>query len=84
MTAVFAVFFRLLIMWLYNGAGGSVPVVALFHSAFNLTAGPALTPALVPTANASALSLLPLAVVAAAAVVVTVATRGRLGWTGRA
>jgi membrane protease YdiL (CAAX protease family) len=83
-TAVFAVFFRLLIMWLYNGSGGSEPVVALFHSAFNVTAGPALMPALVPTVNATALNLLPLAAVAAAAVVVAVATRGRLGWAGRA
>ena len=28
-------FFRIVVMWLYNGSGRSVLVVALFHSAFN-------------------------------------------------
>jgi membrane protease YdiL (CAAX protease family) len=82
-TAGFAVFFRLLIMWLYNGGGGSVPVVALFHSVFNLSAGPRLTPVLVPGVDPAVLNLLTIAAVAAGAVVVAVATRGRLGWTGR-
>jgi len=81
-TAAFAVFFRVLIMWLYNGSGGSVPVVALFHSAFNLSAGPGLTPELVPGPDPAVLNLLPVAAVAAGAVVVAVATRGRLGRTG--
>jgi uncharacterized protein len=30
-----AVFFRIVIMWLYNGSGRSVLIVALFHSAYN-------------------------------------------------
>src|SRR5918997_3498187 len=38
-TAVFAMFIRVLIMWLYNGSGRSVLIVALFHSAFNATSG---------------------------------------------
>jgi membrane protease YdiL (CAAX protease family) len=80
-TTVFAVFFRVLIMWSYNGSGGSVPVVALFHSAFNLSAGPRLTPELVPGPDPTVLNLLPVAAVAVGAVVVAVATRGRLGWT---
>ena len=37
--AVFAVFIRVVIMWLYNCAGRSVLIVALFHSAFNMTNG---------------------------------------------
>ena len=32
---VVAVFFRVVVMWLYNGSGRSVLVVALFHSAYN-------------------------------------------------
>jgi membrane protease YdiL (CAAX protease family) len=80
-TAVFAVFFRVLVVWLYNGSGGSVPVVALFHSAFNLSAGPQLTPVLVPGPDPTVLNLLPVAAVTAGAVAVTVATRGRLGRT---
>ncbi len=32
---IVAVFFRIVIMWLYNGSGRSVLVVALFHSAYN-------------------------------------------------
>ena len=32
---IVAVFFRIVIMWLYNGSGRSVLIVALFHSAYN-------------------------------------------------
>jgi len=32
---VVAVFFRIVVMWLYNGSGRSVLIVALFHSAYN-------------------------------------------------
>ena len=74
---IVAVFFRIVIMWLYNGSGRSVLIVALFHSAYNsawgmgdqrftgeLVSGPALLYA------AGALVVL--------AVVITVLTRGRL------
>ena len=37
--AVFAVFIRVLILWLYNSSGQSVLAVGLFHSAFNMTNG---------------------------------------------
>ena len=43
-VAVFALFFRVLIIWLYNGAGRSVLIVGLFHSAFNMTIGKKITP----------------------------------------
>jgi hypothetical protein len=80
--AIVVVFFRVVIMWLYNGTGRSVLIVALFHSAFNsagtgseyarrfseeLIAGPAVL-------------LIPMAVVAVVAVLVGVLTRGRLGY----
>jgi hypothetical protein len=74
---IVAVFFRVVVMWLYNGSGRSVLVVALFHSAYNsawgtgdqmftgeLIAGPAVT-------------LIPIGVVA---VVVAAFTKGRLSY----
>ena len=72
-------FFRVIVTWLYNVSGRSVLVVALFHSAFNsatslgkqrftgeLTSGPTLPYAV------GALVVL--------AVIITVFTRGRLGY----
>ena len=72
-------FFRVIVMWLYNGSGRSVLVVALFHSAFNsatslgeqtftgeLIPGPALLYAAV--------------VLVAVAVLVVAFTRGRLAY----
>jgi uncharacterized protein len=77
-TAVFAMFIRVLIMWLYNGSGRSVLIVALFHSAFNATSGSEnITPILIP---GPAASLIPIAAVAVIAVVLVVFTRGRLAY----
>ena len=39
LTAVVAVLLRVLIMWVYNGSGGSVIVIGIFHSVFNITIG---------------------------------------------
>jgi hypothetical protein len=74
--AVFAVFFRVLIMWLYNVTGRSVLLVGLFHSAFNMVSGQQVMPELVPGLNSN---LLVAAIVAVLAVVLAVSTRGRLG-----
>jgi membrane protease YdiL (CAAX protease family) len=74
--AVFAVFFRVLIMWLYNVTGLSVLMVGLFHSAFNVVSGQQVMPDLVPGLNSN---LLVAAVVAVLAVVLAVSTKGRLG-----
>jgi CAAX protease family protein len=77
-TAIFAVFIRVLIMWLYNGSGRSVLIVALFHSAFNATSGSEnITPILIP---GTAASLIPIAAVAVIAVVLAAVTRGRLAY----
>ncbi len=79
---IVAVFFRPLIMWLYNSSGRSVLIVALFHSAFN-SAGSGSEYAtrfikeLIPF---PAVLLISIAVVAVWAVVVTVLTKGRLGY----
>jgi membrane protease YdiL (CAAX protease family) len=74
--AVFAVFFRVVIMWLYNVTGRNVLLVGLFHSAFNMVSGQQVMPELLPGLNSN---LLVAAVVAVLAVVLAVSTRGRLG-----
>lgn len=75
--AVFAIFFRVLVMWLYNVTGRSVLLVGLFHSAFNMVSGQELMPELVPGIN---FALLATAVIVVLAVVVAVLTKGRLGF----
>jgi uncharacterized protein len=77
-TAVFAIFLRVVIMWLYNGSGRSVLIVALFHSAFNATSGSEnITPILVP---GTAASLISIAAVAVIAVALAAVTRGHLAY----
>lgn len=65
-TAIFAVFFRVLIMWIYNGSGYSVIIVGLFHSAFNITIGAKVMPQLlnVPASQTALMCLAVLAVLA--------------------
>ena len=55
LTAVVAVLLRVLIMWVYNGSGGSVIVVGIFHSVFNITIGNEVMPKLLnlPTSETS-------------------------------
>jgi hypothetical protein len=65
---------RALMTWIWNGTG-SLIVVALFHSAFNGTTGDALIPKLVPGHDTAWVY----AVYAALALLLVVATRGRLG-----
>ena len=76
---VFAIFFRVLIMCLYNGSGRSVLIVALFHSAFNITNGQKITPELLHLPGTLA-SLIPALAVMVLAVLITVVTRGRLAY----
>jgi membrane protease YdiL (CAAX protease family) len=67
-------FFRILIMWLYNASGGSVLIVALFHSAYNSATGLGGQGFTGPTLPYAAGALVVLAVA------ITVFTRGRLGY----
>ena len=79
-----AVFFRVVITWLYNGAGRSVLVVALFHSAYNSAWGTGdhrFTGELIP---GPAATLIPIGVVAVVAVIVAVLSGGRLAYEPRA
>jgi hypothetical protein len=66
-------------MWLYNGSGRSVLVVALFHSAFNMTNGQKITPELLGLSESLA-SLIPSVAVLVLAVLLAVLTRGRLAY----
>ncbi len=79
---IFAVFFRVAVMWLYNGSGGSLLIVGLFHSAFNVVNSQAITPSFIVDPTAAA--LLPLVAVAVVAATLAIATRGRLGYGPRA
>ena len=77
--AVFAIFIRVLIMWLYNGSGHSVLIVGLFHSAFNMTNGQKITPELLHLSEGMA-SAIPSVVVMVLAVLLVAFTRGRLAY----
>jgi membrane protease YdiL (CAAX protease family) len=80
LVVILAVFFRIVIMWLYNGAGRSVLIVALFHSAFNsaTSAGDArFTQELI---SGPAALLIPMAMLVVVAVVVAIFTKGRLAY----
>jgi len=80
--AIVVVFFRVVIMWLYNGAGRSALIVALFHSAFNSagTGADYATRYIEEIVPGPAGPLIPMAVVAVVAMPVTVSTRGRLAY----
>jgi membrane protease YdiL (CAAX protease family) len=73
-------FFRIVVMWLYNGSGRSVLVVALFHSAYNAATSlgeQRFTGELIP---GSAQLLVAFGVLTVDAVVLAVLTRGRLAY----
>ena len=82
LTAVVAVFLRVLIMWLYNGSGRSVLVVGLFHSAFNMTVGNKIMPELLHL-PASETSLMCLGALAVFTLLAVALTRGRLAYEPR-
>jgi CAAX protease family protein len=79
--AVVVIFFRVIITWLYNSAGRSVLIVALFHSSFNSVTGSQEAMRFIRELIAGPTALvIGLAVVAVVAVLVTVFTRGRLAY----
>lgn len=77
---VMSIFFRVVIMWLYNGAGRSVIVVALFHSAFNSATGSGAMEYTSQLISGPLSQLIPVAILALVAIVVVVVTKGRLGY----
>jgi hypothetical protein len=77
LISVFGIFFRFIVMWLYNSAGRSLLIVALFHSAYNISNGQKITPEFVPD---PALSWLPSVAIIVVAVLVVAFTKGRLAY----
>lgn len=67
---------RLIITWLYNATGRSLPIVGLFHAGMGVTTGTDFLPALAPSFEVGWVY----AGFAVVALVVLVATRGRLGY----
>ncbi len=68
--------FSVLITWAFNNTGGSLLIAILIHTAINFTQ--AFTSDLFPVAAYN--EVVPVAVFGAAAVIVVIATRGRLGF----
>jgi membrane protease YdiL (CAAX protease family) len=66
---------RILLTWIYNSTGQSLPVVSLFHASINATGGVAI----LATYFAAVDGLLLYAALAVFAALVIVATHGRLG-----
>ncbi len=67
---------RLVLTWIYNRSGRSVPIVGLYHAGLGVATGSAFIPVLAPSVD-------PVVVYAGFAVLaaaVLVATRGRLGY----
>jgi uncharacterized protein len=80
LTGIFGIsqlFGRVVIMWLYNNTGYSVLLVGMFHSSFNVTTS-AFGPFIPVPAGSTFLIAAP--VVALAAVLIAVFTRGRLSY----
>src|SRR6195256_1887893 len=74
---LFSVPMRIVITWIFNSSGGSVPVVALFHASVDTTASAAVLTAFYPGIDGRLLYI-GLAVVALALVIVS---RGHLGYS---
>jgi membrane protease YdiL (CAAX protease family) len=75
--ATLGIFFRLLVLWLYNSTGRSLLIVGLFHSAYNMTNKQQFTSELVPGHDASWLPTLAIVIVA---ILVAAFTRGRFAY----
>jgi CAAX protease family protein len=76
---IVAVFFRIVIMWLYNGSGRSVLIAALFHSAYNSATSLGEQKFTGELISGSAL-LYAVGALVVLAVLLVVFTRGRLGY----
>jgi membrane protease YdiL (CAAX protease family) len=80
LVTLLAVFFRIIIGWLYNGTGRSVLVVALFHSAYNSATSSGDARFTEELITGPAALLIPLGLTVMVAVVVAAFTKGRLSY----
>lgn len=76
LLVLFSVPVRVLITWLFNSTGGSVPVVALLHASIDTTASGAVLTAFFPAVDGRLLYV----GIAVVAVIVIAVTKGRLGY----
>jgi hypothetical protein len=73
---LFSVPVRIVITWAFNSTRGSLPVVALLHASIDTTASGAVLLAFFPAVDGRLLYV----GIAVVALIVIVATRGRLGY----
>jgi len=78
-TAIPLLFGRIVMMWLYNNTNRSVLLVGLFHSSFDTTTA-GFGRAFIPGYTAGVGTLIASGVVALAAILIVVFTRGRLSY----
>jgi uncharacterized protein len=76
LLVLFAVPVRLILTWVFNSTGGSLPLVALLHASFDVAASSAILTGFYPGLDGR-LMYFGLAIVA---IGVLVLTRGRLGY----
>jgi len=76
LLVLFAVPVRLILTWVFNSTGGSLPIVALLHASFDVTASAAILTGFYPGLDGRLLYF-GLAIVAIGVLVIT---RGRLGY----
>jgi membrane protease YdiL (CAAX protease family) len=76
LLVLFAVPVRIVITWVFNSTGGSLPVVALLHASIDTTASGAVLMAFYPAVDGRLLYV----GVAVVALIAIAATRGRLGY----
>ncbi|GAA1659263.1 type II CAAX endopeptidase family protein [Glycomyces endophyticus] len=77
----FTIAIAFLFTWMYNRTGGSGPIAVVAHTFLNVSLLPVLFPGVDDSLRYEAVQLAGFSVLA---VVLLVATRGRLGWTGSA
>ena len=76
LLVLFAVPVRLILTWVFNSTGGSLPLVALLHASFDVVASSAILTGFYPGVDGR-LMYFGLAIVAIGVLVIT---RGRLGY----
>ena len=80
LIVMLAVFFRIIIGWLYNGTGRSVLLVALFHSSYNSATSAGDARFIRELISGPAALLIPLGLTVVIAAVVVALTKGRLSY----
>lgn len=76
---VFTIAMRFVMTWLFNATAGSLLIVALFHASWNVTAGASFVPAFTQGTDMRWVY----AILAGVAVIVLLATHGRLSYRGQ-